>query len=769
MIPTREFIKFLCGLAEPGETPLIVKQKDTGKFYKDGKIKYVWPAMMPERWRDDGGAWYGNTASFIMERISIRVSASSGNATHVLLMILDDVGTKSKIPSLKPTWIIESSPGNFQYGYVFRIQPTTSVFSAAIIAIAAAGYTDGGAINPVRNFRLPESVNLKPENNRFRAVLTEFNPAIDYTVEEICTALNVVPAEANTATIRKLNLADDGKDDVLAWLKERGDLAEGRNPEGWYGVTCPNALEHSDGSLTGRYLPTNRAYTCFHEHCGDWNSTKFLDWVAENGGPQQEHGLRDTLLADTMAVALAKLTPGTMFRGDAGAVIADVERREMGQMDKEDWYERFAYVQSDDGYFDLQTRREISRSTFNALFRHIACLSMHNNRKIESSVSFDENRKENGASALVGITYAAGEPVLVMREGELYGNRWRNARPEPAAGDVKPWLDHCAVLLPEPFELEHALNVMAFRVQNPSIKLNHAVLHGGAEGCGKDTMWAPMLWAVGGPHSHNRGIMDNDTVSSQWGYQLEAEILIINELREPEASQRRAFANRLKPIIAAPPEYLPINRKGLHPYMMLNRIFVLAFSNDQSPISLASQDRRWFCVWSKAPRMNSDAAAQMWDWYRASGFAACAEYLHTRDVSKFNPAAAPPNTEYKENLIETGMSTAESVLVDMLKHRKSEFAGGVVASPFHIVCGRLLNEMPTGIKVPQAALLHALSEAGWIDMGRLGSSDYPNKKHIFCAPELKLYRKSDLRRMVEQPELLVGNVVPIKKPATGAG
>jgi hypothetical protein len=114
------------------------------------------------------------------------------------------------------------------------------------------------------------------------------------------------------------------------------------------------------------------------------------------------------------------------------------------------------------------------------------------------------------------------------------------------------------------------------------------------------------------------------------------------------------------------------------------------------------------------------------------------------------------------------MSTAESVLVDMLKNRKTEFAAGVVASPFHIICGRLLNEMPTGIKVPQAALLHALLEAGWTDMGRLGSVDYPNKKHIFCAPELKHYRKSDLRRMVEEPAI-TGNVVAIKKPATGAG
>ena len=37
-----------------------------------------------------------------------------------------------------------------------------------------------------------------------------------------------------------------------------------------------------------------------------------------------------------------------------------------------------------------------------------------------------------------------------------------------------------------------------------------------------------------------------------------------NELREPEASARRALANKLKPVIAAPPDTLPINRKGLH-------------------------------------------------------------------------------------------------------------------------------------------------------------------------------------------------------------
>jgi hypothetical protein len=66
---------------------------------------------------------------------------------------------------------------------------------------------------------------------------------------------------------------------------------------------------------------------------------------------------------------------------------------------------------------------------------------------------------------------------------------------------------------------------------------------------------------------------------------------------------------------------LPINRKGLHPYYMANRLFVLAFSNDPVPISLASQDRRWFCVWSTAPRMESEKAKKFGTGTDRGGFA----------------------------------------------------------------------------------------------------------------------------------------------------
>jgi hypothetical protein len=335
----------------------------------------------------------------------------------------------------------------------------------------------------------------------------------------------------------------------------------------------------------------------------------------------------------------------------------------------------------------------------------------------------------------------------------LFGNRWRDARPQIDASvstDISMWLDHCQELVPEQEELDHVFNVMAFKVQHPEIKVNHAVLHAGDEGSGKDTFWAPFIWAICGDHLKNRGIMDNNSVNSQWGYQLESEVLIINELKEPDASTRRQLANQLKPIIAAPPEMLPINRKGLHPYMMANRLFVLAFSNDPVPISLASQDRRWFCIWSTAPRMESNQAKKIWDWYRSGGFQAIASWLQARDVSKFNPSAPPMWTEFKANLVEHGMSMAESFLVEMLKNRTSEFSRGVIGSPFHSLCDRLTGQAPSGVKVPQAALLHALKEAGWVDCGRLMSRDHTSKKHIFCAPEMADISKSELRRMVEE-------------------
>ena len=72
------------------------------------------------------------------------------------------------------------------------------------------------------------------------------------------------------------------------------------------------------------------------------------------------------------------------------------------------------------------------------------------------------------------------------------------------------------------------------------------------------------------------------------------------------------------------------------------------------------------------------------------------------------------------------------------------------------------GHVPPGTKVPQAALLHALKEAGWVDCGRLACVEYQTKRHIYASAEMaKRYNKSDLRRMVEGVASPDGKVVSL--------
>jgi hypothetical protein len=55
-------------------------------------------------------------------------------------------------------------------------------------------------------------------------------------------------------------------------------------------------------------------------------------------------------------------------------------------------------------------------------------------------------------------------------------------------------------------------------------------------------------------------------------------------------------------------------------------------------------------------------------------------------------------------------------------------------------------------RIHPSAMMHALTEAGWQDAGRVHSRTYPAKRQIFVSPAmLAKYSKTQLRDMVETP------------------
>jgi hypothetical protein len=429
---------------------------------------------------------------------------------------------------------------------------------------------------------------------------------------------------------------------------------------------------------------------------------------------------------------------------------------EIGTLEPPDWYKRFAFLLSSADFFDLHRRKLVERKSFDAAFRHHKMHSIHVNAsglhsRVSASTSFDENRIAMGARTLAGMIYAPGNSLFVGHDGEVYGNVWRDGRPAGIAGDIGPWLEHAERMIPDAAERQHCLDWMAFKAQNPGVKINHGILHGGRQGSGKDTLWMPFLHAIGGATGQNVKTVTTEEIQSAFNYYVLSEVLVLNELREPQLQDRRALENKLKPLLAAPPETFSVNEKGRHPYPAVNRLSVLGFSNERVSLSLSADDRRWMVLWSEAGILPQQEAKALWQWYQAGGLDRVAYWLRQRDVSNFSPGDRPPVTDAKTVMMEGGLSAGEALLAEAMRNRVGVFRPGAIMGPWQPVVDDLQQGMQDH-KINIQSLYVAAGHAGWLDLGKVRCPEHPVKKHILCSPDtLERYQsnRSEIRRMLE--------------------
>ena len=214
-------------------------------------------------------------------------------AYHFIL--LDDVGTKipfESLPDIDPSWVIETSPGNHQVGYVLK-DPISDVKLAdrLIKAILDAGFSDKGASGVVRWARLPNSINGKvkyrSDGQPFRCQLQTWNPDARYTVEELDQhfKLNLfTPKKVDKVEPVTLPVASPTQSDrpVIEKLKELGLYKREIEP-GKHDITCPWVDEHTDQLDDGAayFEPDdvypNGGFKCHHSH--DYDTHDFLRYL----------------------------------------------------------------------------------------------------------------------------------------------------------------------------------------------------------------------------------------------------------------------------------------------------------------------------------------------------------------------------------------------------------------------------------------------------------------------------------------------------------
>lgn len=237
-------------------------------------------------------------------------------------------------------------------------------------------------------------------------------------------------------------------------------------------------------------------------------------------------------------------------------------------------------------------------------------------------------------------------------------------RPLGDAGSAGPWREHLTKVYPD--DAHHIERWFAHRVQRPGDKCNHALVLGGLQGIGKDTLLEPVKAAVG---PWNVAGVSPAQVLGRFNGWVKAVVVIVNEARDLGDVDRFAFYDHSKVIIAAPPDVLRVDEKHLRETYVVNCCGVIITTNHLGDgLYLPADDRRHYVAWS--PRTREDFAPGYWSklyaWFGDGGIGHVCAYLAALDLSDFDAKAPPPKTSAFWSIVSAGESPESGELRDVL-------------------------------------------------------------------------------------------------------
>lgn len=289
-------------------------------------------------------------------------------------------------------------------------------------------------------------------------------------------------------------------------------------------------------------------------------------------------------------------------------------------------------------------------------------------------------------------------------KGKIY-NLYKPSDAVASDDDPSPWVNHLTYMYPE--EAAHIIKWMAFRVQNPGTKINHAIVMGGAQGIGKDWTLEALRYAVGDGNFEDieyKGLFDN---YSEWA---ERTVLIINEARDTGGIDRYAFYESSKRLIAAPPNTLPCRKMYLGKYYVPNVMAVVITSNNKlNGLYIDPDDRRHFVAWSKIEKPSEEYFAPLWGWMDGPGKPAVMGYLHKLDIADFNPMAPPPRTESWSQIVAANSNPEEGSIADAIDGLQIATLREIIV----LLQLKGMNELATNLQKNSRKVPHLLEKVGF--------------------------------------------------------
>jgi len=256
--------------------------------------------------------------------------------------------------------------------------------------------------------------------------------------------------------------------------------------------------------------------------------------------------------------------------------------------------------------------------------------------------------------------YLAFRPGAKEVAGVEY-NVWRPSGITPADGDTTAWNEHINYLFQNEDDANHVLNWMAWVLQNPARKPNHALLIVGKNtGTGKSLVATIFEQLIGVKNTQRP---KNSSMGGDFnGWLKDCRLCIIEEVYQVG---RRENLNAMRDILTE--VRVEVNIKGIPAFTIENFVAAMGVSNHPDALPLDKYDRRWLVVETFAERRDREYYEPLFLLARGidkAGLSAIYAELLARDLKGYSALAAAPETTARQQMIDLSRDDAETWLID---------------------------------------------------------------------------------------------------------
>jgi hypothetical protein len=510
---------------------------------------------------------------------------------HVI--VLDDIGTKARAEDLPegltPTYIIESSEGNYQYGYVLETPIDNLDAAKALVAIMyEAGIADAGGKMPNKLVRLPEGINGKKSAkcDFVSTLISKDGPR--WTPQGLLDAIDCaatweeIETDALGATKRRTRLKGGTTpwapyrparasmsgiiDPVAEWMDTQGHVLSESGE--WLTIRCPFADGHTSGGDTAGYKPLGmgddpsmRVFHCFHDGCSEMKTREFLQYVGTMDGP--------LVSAKDDVAELVSTFAYDMINDCAWKIKNSTNPQQISVSGMRNAYPRKTLVPTPDG-------------------------------KLHSVSEFSRWLNSESRVTVMGPTFNPSNPARIVEgeNGDLLINQFA-----PPGWGIGPYDDKevdkfkrfLNYLIPDDFEREYFTDWISAKVQDMGFRGAAIVMVAQRQGIGRSTL-ADMICTLLGEVNTRNEPFEKLVGEVQYNDWLEAPFVVSDETLNTGGLNSYKTYEKLKELIDVRPKLVTINPKyGKQRRTMVHSSF-LFLSNHSNALSMAEDDRRFFVI-----------------------------------------------------------------------------------------------------------------------------------------------------------------------------